>query len=194
MKTQEIPRLIFGPQFSFYRKPIWNTAPYKSVSLYDVYSYITGAYAAPQTEHLRTLTEKKEAEAFKTKAFDYVTFGGTFTKRDDECLIFPSDLLCLDFDHVPNVQMYRNQFLADPEFETALMFTSPSGHGIKWIVPIRTDCHTYQEVFAAVTNYVRATYGLTPDQKCKDISRAYFLPHDAGAWINPKYVPFNAQR
>lgn len=32
MKTQEIPRLIFGPQFSFYRKPIWNTAPYKSVS------------------------------------------------------------------------------------------------------------------------------------------------------------------
>lgn len=50
------------------------------------------------------------------------------------------------------------------------------------------------EVFAAVTNYVKATYGLVPDQKCKDISRACFLPHDPQAYINPKYVPFNAQR
>ena len=145
MNTQEIPRLPFGPQFSFFRKPIWNTAPYKNVTLYDVFTYITGAYAVPQTEHLRSISEKKAAEAYKTRAFDYVSFGGTFSKRDDEFLIFPSDLLCLDFDHVPNVQMYRQMFLADPEFETALMFTSPSGHGIKWIVPIRTDCHTYQE-------------------------------------------------
>lgn len=60
--------------------------------------------------------------------------------------------------------------------------------------PIRTCCYTYQQVFAAVTNYLKATYGLVPDQKCKDISRACFLPHDPQAYINPKYVPFNAQR
>ena len=145
-------------------------------------------------KRLRSIPDKKVADAYKAKNFDYVTFGGIFTVRDDAQLIFPTDLLCLDFDHVPNVQMYRNQFLADPEFETALMFTNPSGQGIKWIVPIRTCCHTYQQVFAAVTNYVKATYGLVPDQKCKDISRACFLPHDPQAYINPKYVPFNAQR
>ena len=191
---KEVPRLVFGPQFSFYRKPIWNTTPLKAISLYDAYAYIKGDYAKEQTEHLRSIPDKKVADAYKAKNFDYVTFGGTFTVRDDAQLIFPTDLLCLDFDHVPNVQMYRNQFLADPEFETALMFTSPSGQGIKWIVPIRTCCHTYQQVFAAVTNYVKATYGLVPDQKCKDISRACFLPHDPQAYINPKYVPFNAQR
>ncbi|MBQ2331427.1 MAG: hypothetical protein II383_03370, partial [Bacteroidales bacterium] len=127
---KEVPRLVFGPQFSFYRKPIWNTTPLKAISLYDAYAYIKGDYAKEQTERLRSIPDKKVADAYKAKNFDYVTFGGTFTVRDDDQLIFPTDLLCLDFDHVPNVQMYRNQFLADPEFETALMFTSPSGQGI----------------------------------------------------------------
>ena len=39
---KEVPRLVFGPQFSFYRKPVWNTTPLKAISLYDAYAYITG--------------------------------------------------------------------------------------------------------------------------------------------------------
>lgn len=36
--VKEVPRLVFGPQFSFYRKPIWNTNPLKAISMYDAYA------------------------------------------------------------------------------------------------------------------------------------------------------------
>ena len=42
--------------------------------------------------------------------------------------------------------------------------------------------------------FVQSTYGLQPDQKCKDIARACFLPYDPEAYINPKYVPPYAER
>ena len=190
----EVPRLYYGPRFSFFRKPIWNTTPLKDITLYDAYAYIKGDYAKEQTEHLRSIPDKKAAGVYKGQNFDYVTFGGSFSTRDDRQLRHPTDLMCLDFDHVPNIQMYRNQLLADPEFDTAMLFTSPSGQGIKWVVPIRTDCYLYHEVFAAVSNYLKATYGLIPDQKCRDISRACFLPHDPQVYINPKYIPFNAKQ
>lgn len=33
--------------------------------------------------------------------------------------------------------------------------------------PIRTCCYTYQQVFAAVTNYLKATYGLVPTRNAR---------------------------
>ena len=191
INNKKIPRLHIGPQFSFYRMPVTNTIPYRNITLYDVYKYLTGDYAKKQTEILRTITDKSAARAYKGKNFDTVSFAGMFKNRDDASIIHPSDLLCLDLDHVPNVQMYRQLLLADPEFETALMFTSPSGDGIKWVVTIKTDCHTYGQVFTAVSNYMKATYGLIPDPACKNISRACYLPHDPEAYLNPKYLPFN---
>ena len=70
---KEVPRLVFGPQFSFYRKPVWNTNPLKAISLYDAYAYIKGDYAKEQTERLRSIPDKKVADAYKAKNFDYVT-------------------------------------------------------------------------------------------------------------------------
>lgn len=46
---KEVPRLVFGSQFSFFRKPVWNTTLFKAISLYDAYAYITGGYAKEQT-------------------------------------------------------------------------------------------------------------------------------------------------
>ena len=68
----EVPRLPFGPQFSFFRKPIWNTAPLKDITLYDAYAYIKGDYAKEQTERLRSIPDKKTADAYKAKNFTLV--------------------------------------------------------------------------------------------------------------------------
>lgn len=189
-----VERLAFSPHISFFKRPVSNTVPFKDITLIEVYSYLRSDYAKEQTEHLRSLTDKSQAARYKADNFDYVTFGGTFTRRRNTDIKFPSDLLCLDFDHVPNVPMLREMFLRDTQLTTALLFTSPSGHGVKWVVPIRTDHIHYEEVFRAISNYVQATYGLLPDQKCKDIARACFLPHDPEAYINPQYVPYYAER
>lgn len=189
-----VGRLAFSPHISFFKRPVSNTVPFKDITLIEVYSYLKSDYAKEQTERLRAITDMFQASRFKAENFDYVTFGGTFTTRRNTDIKFPSDLLCLDFDHVPNVPMYREMLLRDREFSTTLLFTSPSGNGIKWVIPIRTDTHLYEEVFRAVSNYIQSTYGLQPDQKCKDIARACFLPYDPEAYINPKYVPPYAER
>lgn len=41
--------------FSFFRRPIQNIEPIRAVGIVDVYRYIIGHYAQPQTESLRNL-------------------------------------------------------------------------------------------------------------------------------------------
>ena len=42
--------------FSFYRNPIQNIEPCRAITVVDVYRYLVGHYAKPQTDTLRSLT------------------------------------------------------------------------------------------------------------------------------------------
>jgi|SRR5574344_151180 len=205
--------------FSFFRAPISNTKPHKAVSLADAYNYIVGDYAKDRTEKLRAFGDAKQARTFKAANFDYCTFSGTFTTRNDKALIRHSGLLCVDFDHLNNVQLsckreqnsnlfevmpsaadnldnVENLFkrlLNDEYFDTQLLFHSPSGDGLKWIIRISPPLgdlggFTHGNYFAAVSNYIQQTYGVSVDKSGRDISRACFLPHDPQAFINPNYL------
>jgi hypothetical protein len=68
------------------------------------------------------------------------------------------------------------------------MFVSPSGDGLKWIIPIDLTKAKQADYFKAIANYVKKTYQLEIDHSGKDISRACFLPQDINAFINPKYL------
>ena len=59
------------------------------------------------TNYLRTITDPKEKRKYKAKHFDYVTFSGTFTKRNDEDLIKHSLLMTIDLDHLENLNQTR---------------------------------------------------------------------------------------
>jgi len=175
------------PHFSYFRKPIKNVQPYKEVTLAEVYKVVKGAYFIKQTNHLRKLPDKKEARKYKAFHFDYVTFSGTFSKRGDQFLKKHSGLMALDFDHVPNLPFLKARLLADEYFETQMLFTSPSGDGLKWIVSIDLETDTHQNYFNAISNYVKHTYNLEVDASGKDISRACFLPYDPDAYLHPHY-------
>ena len=99
-----------------------------------------------------------------------------------------SGLLTIDFDHIHNLQQLKNQLLNDEYFETELLFISPSGDGLKWIISIDITESTHQNFFQAIANYIKEVYRLEVDKSGKDISRACFLPHDPEAYINPKYL------
>jgi len=171
--------------FSFFKAPIRNIIPHKNVSLVQAYNYIIGDYAKNRTEKLRSITNPKLARQYKATNFDYCTFSGMFTTRNDKALIKHSDLLCVDFDHLQNVDLLRNQLLQDEYFETQLLFVSPSGDGLKWIISIDTAKASHSEFFVAVANYILQTYKVEVDKSGRDISRACFLPYDPQAFINP---------
>ena len=191
-----------GFLFSFFRAPISNTQPHKTISLLDVYNYIVGEYAKQRTDKLRAILSPlscgegsgerlKKARFFKSSNFDYCTFSGIFTSRNDKELIKHSGLLCVDFDHLKDIETLFNRLLQDDYFDTQLLFRSPSGDGLKWIISIDTAQTTHGNYFASVANYILQTYGVEVDKSGRDISRACFLPHDPQAFINPLILKQN---
>lgn len=120
-------------RFSFFTKPIENKQPTMEFSLVDAYNYIRGGVSALATARLRSLPSAQRP-AFKRSNFDFCTFSGLFRQRKAEQLLRHSYLVCFDFDHLSDVEAVALTLIGDPYFETMLLFRSPSGDGLKWVV------------------------------------------------------------
>jgi len=184
----QVRAIINSPVFSYFTKPVSNIIPSRKITLLEVYKLIKGGEFTSCTNTLRTIQDSKEARRFKAQHFDYVTFSGTFSQRNDANLIRHSGLLTIDFDHIADITRLRNELLVDPYFDTELLFISPSGDGLKWIIPIGLLQVTHKDYFKAVANYIQQSYKLEVDQSGKDLSRACFLPHDPEIFIHSKYL------
>ena len=84
--------------FSFFRKPIQNIEPLRAIGVVDVYRYVVGHYAQPQTETLRSMTSPADVKKYKASHFDYCTFSGLFRKRNEKELIMHSGLWIIPVD------------------------------------------------------------------------------------------------
>ena len=196
-----VPLYEVKPQFSFFKAPITNVQPYSRATLRQIYNAIKGNYYKPQTDKLREILATQThvgaehvppslalARKFKSQNFDYCTFSGIFTRRSDNALLKHSGLICLDFDNINNITKLRFQLLTDKYLTTQLLFVSPSGNGLKWIISIDPACNTHTDYFNALQNYISKTYNVEVDKSGKDLSRACFLPHDPYAYINPHHL------
>ena len=112
--------------FSFFRKPIQNTEPLRAIGIVDVYRYVVGHYARPQTEALRSMTSPADAKRYKATHFDYCTFSGLFRKRNEKELIMHSGLMCLDFDHLENMEVVKQQLLSHEYFLSLIHISEPT--------------------------------------------------------------------
>lgn len=179
------------PRFSFYKRPITNLHPYEEMTLAQLYALVTSDAAKAATEQLRTITDEDAAKAFKRTHFDYVTPAGIFSYRKADQIITPSCYIVIDIDDLPDATAVEDTFqllLSVPRLETLLLFRSPSGHGLKWIIPVvNNQGHDHGFYFDAVSNYLK-TFGIVADPSGRDISRACFVPHDPDAFLNQKYL------
>jgi hypothetical protein len=187
-QVQQVSEKVSAPVFSYFHAPVSNTVPARSITLIEVYELVKGKKFASQTATLRRIADKKQAKAYKAANFNYVTFSGIFSTRADKALQKHSGLLTIDLDHIGDPSEWRVKLLADEYFETELLFASPSGDGLKWILSIDLAKATHLDYFKSISNYMFQTYGLAIDQTGKDCSRACFLPHDPKIYINKKYL------
>jgi hypothetical protein len=172
---------------SFFKTPVRNVFPSQTLRLNKIYDLIVGTSYKAITEELREIEDIKERRKFKANNFDYVTFSGVFERRNDKYLEKHSNLIAIDFDHLENLDKSREQLLNDQYFDTEMLFVSPSGDGIKWIIRIELEKATQAEYFKAISNYIKQTYNIDVDASGKDVSRACFLPHDANALLHKKH-------
>ena len=174
---------------SFFKAPVRNVFPSQTLRLGKIYELITSDTYKAITEELRSIEDIKERRKFKANRFDYVTFSGVFERRNDKYLQKHSNLITIDFDHLEDLNKVREQLLNDSYFETELLFVSPSGDGLKWIIRIDLEEATQAEYFIAISNYIKQTYNIEVDASGKDVSRACFLPHDANAFLHKRHRP-----
>jgi hypothetical protein len=185
------------PKFSFYPGPIQNKFPSHNITIQDAYRAIAGDYYKLKTEKLRAATSPEDYRKAKQK-LDYITPGGTFWARDKQNLNEASGYCTIDFDHIPDkqIEVIKELLINDPMLETQLLFISPSGSGLKFIVDIDIERFPDYEInFKGIVFYLRKTYpeyfntgDNIIDETGKDICRACFLCYDPDAYINPKYL------
>ena len=174
--------------FSFFKEPVTNVIPYRNITLLDAYHVITGKYLKRQTFKLRSISDKKQNRKYKSANFPYCTFSGVFAKRNESSLIRHSGLIAIDFDHLKDVQAVKDKLLKDPYSLTELLFVSPNGSGLKWIISIDIDNYSHSYYFRSLFNYIKETYSIEIDKSCRDIARASFLCYDPDAFIKPKHL------
>lgn len=185
-----IPDQQWNPQFSYFGRNLYNLKTSKTVGIYYTYKMITDTIRKYRTDTVRKLLTEKEQKKYKAQYFDYVTFSGRFTKRNNASLIKHSELLTIDIDHISSeskLQKIKSKLLNDVYFSTELLFTSPRGKGLKWIVKISLEKASHLKYFQAISNYLKKAYNIEVDANGKDVSRACLLPYDPEVYINPKY-------
>lgn len=172
--------------FSVYRKGVWVTEPYGVMDPYAAYVYIRDGVARVQTEQLRRIYNNDKAKVFKHSQFETATFSGVYEKKCDDGLKKATGYVCFDIDHV-SVQHVKDILLGLKQFETVLMFTSPSGHGVKWVVNNRS-IFKHVDFYSAVSNYLREMHHIEVDMQARALSHGCLLPWDPEVYINPNFM------
>ena len=173
--------------FTYFKRPIKNTMPFKDITLGQLHKMITTKYQEA-TEAVRAAESKEAATLLKVTLLDYVTVGGTFSKRSNKNLIEPSGFLTLDIDDVYNPETKKKFLLEiDCKYPIAFMFTSPRGRDLKVVVEVENDGKNFSELYKEVDQYFESEYAITLDNT-SDIARACFVCFDPNAWINEVYM------
>ena len=112
-----------------------------------------------------------------------IMFNGTFNERKDDGLIQHSGLCVLDFDKYPDAKTLkaeRKRLMECPY--TYIMFTSPSGNGLKVVIRIpESDKFEHKRRFEAFKEYIDSDYF---DVANSNVSRVCFESYDPDAYLN----------
>ena len=131
-------------------------------------------------EQIRATRPGAERDALK-KQLDGVTISGVFEgQRKANFIKQHSGLLGLDFDKVEDLERKLNAIKCDQY--CLAVFISPSGNGIKVVVPINPEKH--KEAFRTLSEHFQIHYGLTADEACKDVPRLMYTSCDPNLHFN----------
>jgi hypothetical protein len=171
-------------KMSLYSQPITDTESLSNITTFELYLKLKIPELRDVISRIRGTKDKNERDILKSKYLPYVTPSGIYSKRNQSNFIEHSGIICLDFDHVLNLDDLKNKLRSDKEIDTLLLFLSPSGNGYKWFVRIPKNEFSHVLYFEAIKNYIKITYDINVDSSCRNISRACFISYDPDAYMN----------
>lgn len=142
-------------------------------------------------KRVREAPTKKEADAIKQE-LPCILFSGEFAQRNGNGLIKHSGLMCVDFDKYENDEVmlqHRAMLEQNPHF--ILLFTSPSGNGIKGVVRIpEATKETHPKYFKAFQEKFDFDYW---DKSCSNVDRVCYESYDPEIYVNNDAIIFEPQ-
>jgi len=196
-------------RFSYFLPPIWNTTPARVLSLEEVWEYVTGrkildvyredtstrqttriGSLQEVTRRVRSMTPQEygNRQTGKVTLLPLVTFGGVFALREGDGLRETSGLVCLDIDHISSqggsLEDLKGRISQDREIGVRLVFTSPSGDGLKIVCKTSgeiTDRESYRREFEILNSFVSRKYSVQLDSQTSNIDRGCLLCFDPDA-------------
>lgn len=138
------------------------------------------------TNDYRALPNGPKKKAFKLQNFENVTFSGIFTQRNNHSLDTYSGMMVLDLDDLQDVAETRQTLKNQTEIDVVMMYVSPSGNGLKVVVPATTK-DEHDQVFCMYQHFLKNEMGITVDPSGKDLARTSFICSDPDVYLNINY-------
>ena len=142
-------------------------------------------------KRVREAKSKKEADIIK-KELPCILFAGEFAQRNGNGLLKHSGLMCVDFDKYENDEVmleHRAMLQHNPHF--LLLFTSPSGNGLKGVVKIpESTKETHPKYFKAFYEKFNFDYW---DKSCSNVDRVCYESFDPNIYVNLEAETFQPE-
>lgn len=158
---------------------ITNVKNSKDISIDTFFQQIKDGRWQDEILKLRSEPDQGKKKLIKDK-LPYVTISGKFKYRNDNGIEKHSGFICMDIDHVENINEVKSELYADNYFYS--VFTSCSGNGLCAIAKINPKAHL--ESFNFLSEHLYTKYNINVDEKCKDVSRPRFVSYDPDIYIN----------
>jgi hypothetical protein len=155
----------------------------------NIHSFLGGVKEGRWREPVQQIRQafvaggKKAANPLKEK-LPAITISGRFRERNDAAIEMHSGLLCVDLDNLNgDLDAIRKKLELDRY--VFAFFTSPTGAGLKVIVPIEADAVKHDESFKDAQHYFKDTYDIDVDQSCRNPSRLCYVSYDPEMFSRP---------
>lgn len=138
--------------------------------------------------------EDKTADKIKSELIGFTmsgTFGASRTKAN---LHTYSQIIGLDFDHIPVTELETLVKQINECKHTFASFISPSGEGIKVFIKINSNANQHTIAYNQVATYYKNLSGYDFDPKCKDSTRLCFVSSDPEIYVNETATIFEVQK
>lgn len=178
---------MFDIKFSFFKKPISNVYPYRTINILQVVHLIQSEIYKDITKIINAEPDKDKRKKLKDPNLDYVTFAGVFKRRANNQILKQSGLCAIDVDDFKtDISTLKSRLSKDPYI--FVLSNSPSGQGLKPIIKVPLGIEEYPQYAMGFYKYLNEKYGIGIehlDTGTREISRATYLCHDPECVFNP---------